>query len=47
MRFTNSQLEGYSGHNIQGDMGVKGLEKMTDGKVLIIGKGRSCLNICG
>ncbi len=39
MRFTNSQLQRYSRHIILEDIGVKGQQKMLDGKVLIIGTG--------
>lgn len=39
MKFTNSQLERYSRHIILDDIGVKGQQKMMNGKVLIIGTG--------
>ncbi len=39
MNFTNAQLERYSRHIILEDIGVKGQEKLLNGKVLIIGTG--------
>ncbi len=39
MNFTNAQLERYSRHIILEDIGVKGQEKLLNGKILIIGTG--------
>jgi molybdopterin/thiamine biosynthesis adenylyltransferase len=39
MRFSDEQAERYSSHIILEDVGVKGQEKILEGKVLIIGAG--------
>lgn len=39
MKFTNEQLERYSRHIILKEVGVKGQEKLLNGKVLVIGTG--------
>lgn len=39
MTFTNEQLERYSRHIILSDVGVKGQQKLLNGKILIIGAG--------